>query len=53
MILDITTSPSKTLCIINIYHDIPDGGHALAHVLASRLDPLMPTLVVGDFNTHS
>jgi endonuclease/exonuclease/phosphatase family metal-dependent hydrolase len=53
MTVDISASPTDTLCLINVYHDVPDEGHGLQHVLASTLDPSIPTLVVGDFNTHS
>jgi Endonuclease-reverse transcriptase len=53
MVIDLTLSPLDTLCIVNIYHDVPDRGHGLHHLFCSSLDPSIPTLVVGDFNTHS
>jgi Endonuclease-reverse transcriptase len=53
MIVDISSSPTDTLRLINIYHNVPEAGHNLDHVLALTLDPDTPTLVVGDFNTHS
>ena len=39
--------------LVNVYHLHPERGHALHHILSSTLDPLIPTAVFGDFNTHS
>jgi len=54
MVLDFSFE-DETLRIVNIYHRIPDNPrhHALLHLLSNSLDPLIPTLLVGDFNTHS
>jgi len=54
MVLDFSFE-DKTLRIVNIYHCIPDNPchHALLHLLLNSLDPLIPMLLVGDFNTHS
>jgi len=54
MILDISFE-QETLRIVNIYHRIPidRDGHKLLHLLSSSLDPFIPTLLLGDFNTHS
>jgi hypothetical protein len=54
MILDIITG-SKTLHLVNIYHQVPreGGGHALPHVLSSSLPHHIPTQFMGDLNTHS
>jgi len=38
--------------IINFYHNIRDQS-SLTTLLELNLDPLTPTLVIGDFNTHS
>ena len=38
--------------IVNFYHDVRDKS-ALETLLALDLDPFTPTLVLGDFNTHS
>ena len=46
----------ELLRIINIYHCIPPSSpshHNLLHLFSSSIDPLIPTLVLGDFNTHS
>ena len=54
MILDISFE-QESLRIINVYHRIPSDrdGHKLLHILSSTLDPLIPTLLLGDFNMHS
>jgi hypothetical protein len=53
-VLNVITS-NETLRLVNIYHQVPHkgGGHALPHLLSSKLDHLVPTLCMGDFNTHS
>ena len=38
--------------LVNVYHDVPPTGHNLSHLLSLDLDPVVPTLVSGDFNTH-
>jgi len=45
----------ETLRILNVYHRVPDEprSHNLLHIFSHDLDPTIPTLVVGDFNTHS
>lgn len=54
MVLDFSFE-DKTLHIINVYHCIPDNpcSHSLLHLLSHKLDPLLPTLLIGDINTHS
>ena len=54
MVLDVITG-NETLRLVNLYHQVPrdGGGHALPHLLAYEPDPLVPTLFLGDFNTHS
>lgn len=52
MILDIVIA-DETLCIYNVYHDCPDTGHGLSHLLSHSLDHTIPTIIFGDFNTHS
>ena len=54
MMLDISFE-QELLCIINIYHRTPTDrdGHNLLHLLSSSLDPLVPTLLLGNFNTRS
>ena len=44
---------SVQLRIINVYHDKPMSGHSLAHLFSHTLDDLIPTIILGDFNTHS
>ena len=46
----------KLLCIFNVYHRVPTSSptrHNLLHLFSSSIDPLIPTLILGDFNTHS
>ena len=54
MILNISFD-QELLHIVNIYHRTPvdRDSHNLLHILSSTLDPLIPTLLLGDFNTHS
>jgi len=54
MVLDFSFE-EETLRIVNVYHCVPDelSHHNLLHLLSSELDPLLPTLLLGDFNTHS
>ncbi len=51
MILDLTFDET-TWRIINFYNDTNDHS-ALEALLTLDLDPIIPTLVTGDFNTHS
>ena len=51
LILDISFN-DDILRLINIYHCVPPKGHALSHIFSLELDPVTPTLVAGDFNTH-
>ena len=50
--LEVTISGNVFL-LINIYHHIVNHRPALGHITRSPLDNLLPTYVVGDFNTHS
>ena len=52
MVLNLTDAEGSTLCIINVYHQRPQRGHTLHHLLTHTLDKCTPTLLVGDFNTH-
>ena len=51
MIIDLSFD-DRTWRIVNFYNDVRDRS-VLDTLLALNLDPLTPTLVVGDFNTHS
>jgi len=39
--------------LINIYHHVVNHRPDLMHILRTPLDTVLPTYVVGDFNTHS
>lgn len=51
-VLDVVFDDNKTWRVINFYHDIRDDT-SLQALLALDIDALTPTLIVGDFNTHS
>ena len=56
MVIDIlhpTNRKEVMLRLVNVYHDRPPSGHALAHLFSHSLDDNIPTLFLGDFNTHS
>ena len=44
----------EILHILNIYHRTHgEPHHNLLHLLSLDMDPLTPTIIMGDFNTHS
>ena len=51
LITDITAG-SNYWCVVNFYHDTDDPS-SLSTLLSLDLDPTIPTLLIGDFNTHS
>ena len=51
-VLDIIFDYNEKWCIINFYHDIQDNT-SLQALLSLNINALMPTLIIGDFNTHS
>ena len=53
MVLDVMDDDVVALRIYNIYHAVPQRGHDLHHLLMHDIDDLTPTLIMGDFNTHS
>lgn len=53
ILLDILEQDTVTLCIVNVYHDVPNRGHGLHALFSYTTDELTPTLFIGDFNTHS
>ena len=46
-------STTVALRLVNVYHDRPPAGHSLTHIFTHALDENIPTLFLGDFNTHS
>ena len=56
MVIDIL-SPTNCnivdLRLVNVYHDKPASGHSLTHLFSHPLDDTIPTLFMGDFNSHS
>ena len=56
MVIDILCPTNRNdiaLRLVNIYHDRPLSGHSLSHLFSHTLDDDIPTLFLGDFNTHS
>ena len=53
VILDIMETNIIIMQLISLYHAVPPLGHDLQHLLDYDLDELTPTLLIGDFNTHS
>jgi Endonuclease-reverse transcriptase len=51
MMLDVHLG-SSSFCILNIYHDT-DHPHSLRNITDLDLDPVIPTIVGGDFNMHA
>jgi hypothetical protein len=51
-VLDVVFDDEETWRVINFYHDIRDNS-SLQALLSLDIDALTPTLIVGDFNTHS
>jgi hypothetical protein len=53
MVLDILDDTTVTLRLINVYHEVPNHSYGLRNLLQHDLDETTPTIVLGDFNTHS
>ena len=51
-VLDVIFDDNQTWQVVNFYHDIRDDT-AMQALLSLDIDALTPTLIVGDFNTHS
>jgi hypothetical protein len=46
-------SSSFHLRLLDFYHHVPSHTHSLHPLLSLPFDPSIPTLIGGDFNTHS
>jgi hypothetical protein len=53
VILDIKDDHNITMWVINFYHAVPRMEHHALHFLSYELCALTPTIMIGDFNTHS
>ena len=51
-VIDIIVNDDQIWRVINFYHDVRDDT-SLRALLSLDIDALTPTLIVGDFNTHS
>ena len=52
LVLDIA-SDDEAIRLINFYHCVPPTGHGLHSLLAAECNDVVPTVLCGDFNTHS
>ena len=52
MVLNVTDD-TVTLCLVNVYHEVPNRGHGLRNLLQHDLNETVPTIILGDFNMHS
>ena len=55
MVIDLLRADHSTVALrlVNVYHDRPDTGHTLHHLFNNAIADLTPTVLLGDFNTHS
>ena len=55
MVIDLLRSDHSTVALrlVNVYHDRPDSGHALRHLFNNSLADTIPTVLIGDYNSHS
>jgi len=52
MVMNVMDANDMTLWIINTYHAVPKWGHGLYYLLSHSLDETVPTLLIGNLNTH-
>lgn len=52
LILDIQDDDEIIMRLINVYHDAPRRGHSLTHIFQAPIEELIPTMWIGDFNSH-
>jgi hypothetical protein len=52
MVIDVTIG-DETISFIHYYHCVPKRGHALHSLFSHQIPHLSPTIILGDFNTHS
>jgi hypothetical protein len=53
IILDVREDNDIIARLINTYHAVPPNGHGLQYLLDHDLDDQIPTVIIGDLNTHS
>jgi hypothetical protein len=53
IVLDIKDRDDLLLRVVNIYHEVLQRGHGLHHLFTHTFLETVPTLVIGNFNTHS
>jgi hypothetical protein len=53
LVFDVVEDEQILLQIINVYHKCPKSGHNLQYLFNHNLNELVPTLIMGNFNTHT
>ena len=53
IILDVKEDSDVIARLVNTYHAVPQNGHRLQYLLNHDPDDQIPTVIVGDLNTHS
>ena len=53
IILDVKEDNEVIARLINTYHVVPHNGHGLQYLLDHDPDDQIPTIIMGDLNTHS
>jgi hypothetical protein len=53
IILDVKEDSDVIARLVNTYHAVPQNGHGLQYLLDHNPDDQIPTVIVGDLNTHS
>jgi hypothetical protein len=52
IIIDVKEDNQVIARLINTYHAVPPTGHNLQYLFDYDAEDLIPTIIVGDFNTH-
>ena len=54
LVVEIDLQDDTKITVINTYHAVPmRGGHDLHYLFRYKIDKLTPTVLIGDFNTHT
>jgi hypothetical protein len=53
IIIDVKEDNQVIARLVNMYHAVPPTGHSLQYLFEYDAEDLTPTVIVGDFNTHS
>ena len=53
LLVEFTSTSGPTFYLLSVYYNIFNSSYSLTNLLFSSVNPTIPTLVLGDFNTHS